>query len=105
VQPTKLILSSGVEIEVQTPYSQVPSSSAPGVDEAASPLDKLTAQDWGGAMERVAELANESLARLRDKIQPCKEVAVEFGVSIGGKSGIILVEGTVNANLKVTLKW
>jgi hypothetical protein len=32
-------------------------------------------------------------------------VSVEFGVSISGKTGIILVEGTAAANLKVTLKW
>jgi hypothetical protein len=99
--PITFVLPSGAEIDVETSH---PPIATPGVVEA-SPLDKVTGQDWGGAMERVAELANEAVAKLRDKIQPCKEVAVEFGVAIGGKTGVILVEGTVNANLKVTLKW
>ena len=34
-----------------------------------------------------------------------KEVEVEFGINIGGKTGVILVEGTAAANLKVTVKW
>jgi hypothetical protein len=105
VPPTKLILSPGIEIEVQTPYSQVSSSSTGEAEGTASPLNKLTVQDWGRAMERVGELSNEVLNRLRDKINPCNEVAVEFGISLGGNSRIILVEGTVNANFKVTLKW
>lgn len=99
--PTTFALSSGAEIEVETSH---PPAVAPGVDEA-SPLDRITSQDWGKALELVAELANDAVAKLRDKIQPCKEVAVEFGVGIGGKTGVILVEGSVNANLKVTLKW
>jgi len=94
-------LSSGVEIEVETSRSTVV---APGVDEA-SPLSKIAAQDWDGAMQLVADIANEAIATLRAKITPCREVAVEFGVSLGGKTGVILVEGTVNANLKVVLKW
>ena len=94
-------LPSGAEIEVQ-------SSAAPparqGVDQASA-LDKATAGAWNEAMTRVAELADQAVVKLAAATQSCKEVAVEFGVSIGGKTGIILVEGTVNANLKVTLKW
>jgi hypothetical protein len=32
-------------------------------------------------------------------------VSVEFGVNITGKTGIVLVEGTAAANLKVTVSW
>jgi hypothetical protein len=91
---------SGAEIEVQ-------SSVAParqGVDQASA-LDKLTAEAWNEAMARVAELAENAIEKFTAVTKGCKEAAVEFGVSIGGKTGIILVEGTVNANLKVTLKW
>jgi|SRR6516165_6142739 hypothetical protein len=93
-------LPSGAEIEVQ-------SSIAParqGVDQASA-LDRVTADAWNAAMARVAELADQAIQKLTAVTKGCKEAAVEFGVSIGGKTGVILVEGTVNANLKVTLKW
>jgi hypothetical protein len=98
---TSVQLSSGAYIEVQTTH---PFFGPAGVAEA-SPLDKVTKQDWEDVMQRVAELANEAITSLREKIKPCKETSVEFGVSVGGKTGIILVEGTVNANFKITLKW
>ena len=94
-------LPSGAEIEVQ-------SSAAPplrsGVDQASA-LDVVTAGAWSTAMEKVAELADQAVVALGAATKSCKEVAVEFGVSIGGKTGVVLVEGTVSANLKVTLKW
>jgi hypothetical protein len=94
-------LPSGAEIEVQ---STLAPPARQGVDQASA-LDKMTAGAWNEAMERVAELADQAIAKLEAVTKSCKEVAVEFGVSIGGKTGVILVEGTVNANLKVTLKW
>lgn len=94
-------LPSGAEIEVQSTAAPAPRQ---GVDQASA-LDKMTAGAWDEAMARVAELADQAVAKLEAVTKSCKEVAVEFGVSIGGKTGIILVEGTVNANLKVTLKW
>jgi hypothetical protein len=30
---------------------------------------------------------------------------VEFGVKLGGETGIILAKGTAEVNLKITLKW
>jgi hypothetical protein len=93
-------LPSGAEIEVQS--TAVPPRT--GVDQASA-LDKATAGAWNEAMARVAELADQAIAKLEAVTKSCKEVAVEFGVGIGGKTGVILVEGTVNANLKVTLKW
>lgn len=94
-------LSSGAEIEVQSSAAPPPRS---GVDQASA-LDKMTTGAWNDAMEKVAELAGQAVAKLGEATKGCKEVAVEFGVSIGGKTGVILVEGTVSANLKVTLKW
>ncbi len=94
-------LPSGAEIEVQ---SSAPPPVRAGVDQAGA-WDEKTAKAWSEAMDRAAELAEQAGTRLRAATEHCKEVVVEFGVSIGGKTGIILVEGTVNANLKVTLKW
>lgn len=94
-------LSSGAEIEVQ---SSIAPPLRAGVDQASA-LDKMTVAAWDETMEKVAELADQAVAKLGAVTKDCKEVSVEFGVSIGGKTGVILVEGTVNANLKVTLKW
>lgn len=94
-------LSSGAEIEVQSAIAPAPRS---GVDQASA-LDKATAGAWDEAMTKIAELADQAVAKLGAVTKGCKEASVEFGVSIGGKTGIVLVEGTVNANLKVTLKW
>jgi len=30
---------------------------------------------------------------------------VEFGVKLGGETGIIVAKGTVEANLKITMTW
>ena len=94
-------LESGAEIEIETRNPPVPRR---GVEQAGA-LDRTTAAAWDQAMARVAELAEQAVAKLAEATKSCKEATVEFGVSIGGKTGVILVEGTVNANLKVTLKW
>jgi hypothetical protein len=93
-------LPSGAEIEIE---SSPPPPSAGAAQ--ASALDRATTGAWTEAMGKVSELAEQAVAQIGKATKSCKEVAVEFGVKIGGKTGIILVEGTVEANLKVTLKW
>ncbi len=95
-------LASGAEIEIESRPAQAPAASGLAF---AGTLDQTTAEAWDEAMARVAELADQAVAKLADVTKKCKEASVEFGVSIGGKTGVILVEGTVNVNLKVTLKW
>ena len=51
------------------------------------------------------ELAEGIVTKLKQATAAADEVEVEFGVNISGKSGIILVEGEVAANLKVTITW
>ena len=79
-------LSSGAEIEVE---ARTPPPRR-GVDQASA-LGRMTAAAWDEAMARVAELADQAVAKLAAATKGCKEAAVEFGVSIGGKTGIILV--------------
>ena len=94
-------LPSGTEIEVQSSAAPPPRS---GVDQASA-LDKVTAVDWGSAMAKVAELAEQAASTLSAATKNCKGAEVEFAVKLGGKTGIVLVEGHVEANLKVKLKW
>ncbi len=93
-------LDDGARIEVETRH--LPQRL--GVDEASS-VEDLTQRAWSEAMDRVAAFAGAATEKLKRATETCKEVTVEFGVSLGGKTGIILVEGTVDANLKVTIKW
>jgi hypothetical protein len=53
-------LPSGAEIEVQ---STLAPPARQGVDQASA-LDKMTAGAWNEAMERVAELADQAIAKL-----------------------------------------
>jgi hypothetical protein len=62
-------------------------------------------ETWMEGVELVSELAGVVVDRLKETTSAAKEVAVEFGVSFSGKTGIILVEGTASANMKVTIKW
>ena len=34
-----------------------------------------------------------------------EELTVEFGVKLGGETGIILAKGTAEVNLKITMTW
>jgi hypothetical protein len=55
------------------------------------------------AMEKVRGIANSVVAQLRDAAP--NEIEVTFGVKIGGKTGLIIAEGSSEANLQVKLKF
>jgi hypothetical protein len=99
---TTFILPSGALVSVES--TRAPIASRAGVIEATGAGDKV-ATAWSEGINMVAELAEQAVEKLRNATASAKEVAVEFGVNISGKTGIVLVEGTVAANLKVTLKW
>ena len=62
-------------------------------------------ETWIEGIELVSEMASVVVDRLKEQTGAAKEVGVEFGVSFSGKTGIILVEGTAAANMKITIKW
>ena len=47
------------------------------------------------------------LRTVKDKLVACapEHFTVEFGVKLGGESGIILAKGTAEVNLKITMTW
>ena len=102
VDYTTFTLPSGAVVSVES--SRAPAPTRGGVTEATGATAKV-AVAWSDGMEMVAELAEQAMQQLRKATASAKEVSVEFGVNISGKTGIVLVEGTVAANLKVTLKW
>ena len=99
---TTFTLPSGAVVSVES--TREPPAVRGGVAEASA-IDDRVSRAWSDGMRMVAELAEQALDQLRKATASAKEVSVEFGVNISGKTGIILVEGTVGANLKVNIKW
>ena len=99
---TTFTLPSGAMVSVES--SRAPPATRGGVSEASGAMEKVAAT-WSDGMNMVAELAGQAVEQLRKATASAKEVSVEFGVNISGKTGIVLVEGSVAANLKVVLKW
>lgn len=99
---TTFTLPSGAVVSVES--TRAPTPSRGGVTEASGAADKA-ATAWAEGIRMVAEVAEQAVEQLRKATASAKEVSVEFGVNISGKTGIVLVEGTAAANLKVVLKW
>lgn len=71
----------------------------------ASGSDRVINQNWDRAMGVAAKIIDGARASLAETLKTSKEVTLEFGLSFGGKTGVVLVEGSVTANIKVSVKW
>jgi hypothetical protein len=98
-------LPSGAVVRVQSSLHPPPLLADEAGVEQASGLQDKARDTWEEGVDLVRELAQGIVAKLREATAAAEEVAVEFGVNISGKTGVILVEGSVAANLKVTIKW
>jgi Trypsin-co-occurring domain 1 len=101
---TEFKLPSGAVVLVQSSQS-VPDLPSPGGVVPASGIDDKARETWESGVDLVRELAAGLVAKLREATAAADEVTVEFGVNIAGKTGLILVEGSVAANLKVKITW
>jgi Trypsin-co-occurring domain 1 len=68
----------------------------------------------GEAAAKAARSLSESLEQLEPMLRTVKDrlvasmpdhFTVEFGVKLGGETGIILAKGTAEVNLKITMIW
>ena len=87
--------SNGTEIKVEA--INLGGETRVGVD------DILDFDDVTNAIEAIAT----SITTTLDKVKP-KKASVEFGVKVGVESGkltTLLVKGSGEANLKITLEW
>ncbi|MEU7906851.1 CU044_2847 family protein [Actinoplanes sp. NPDC049118] len=57
------------------------------------------------ALQQVIPTLDTILSRVRESRLSPDEIALEFGLKIGGEHGIILTKGTAEANIKLTVKW
>ena len=94
-------------------------------DGAASVLVETDSEDIPGGLVlassepgRAAATATRSLSASLEHLEPVlrtvkeklaasapEHFTVEFGVKLGGESGIILARGTAEVNLKITMTW
>ncbi len=102
---------------------QVPVEDAEGVpvllvesdrEDVPGGLTLAAAPEPGRAAARAARSLSASLEQLEPVLRTVKEklvasapehFTVEFGVKLGGESGIILAKGTAEVNLKITMTW
>lgn len=98
---TDFKLPSGAVVHVQ---STLKPPGRPGVAQASGAAEKAR-ETWSDGLDLVREVAAGIVGQLREATRQADEVTVEFGVTISGKTGIVLVEGEAGANLKVTISW
>lgn len=74
----------------------------------------LAAPEPGQAAARAARSLSASLEQLEPVLRTLKDklvasapehFTVEFGVKLGGETGIIMAKGTAEVNLKITMTW
>jgi hypothetical protein len=74
----------------------------------------LASPNPGEAAAKAVRTLSESLERLEPMLRTIKDrlvasspdhFSVEFGVKLGGETGVILAKGTAEVNLKVTMTW
>ena len=101
---TSFRLKSGAVVQVESSRTPPEPSPSAGPVEASTGSDRIAAT-WADGARLVAKVGEEVVAAMREAFTGVDEVTVEFGANISGKTGVILVEGSVAANLKVVVKW
>jgi Trypsin-co-occurring domain 1 len=106
-----------VAVLVQVPVDDVEGGAVVLVesDRADIPGDlTLASAEPGQAAARAARSLSASLEQLEPVLRTVKDklvasspehFTVEFGVKLGGETGIILAKGTAEVNLKITMTW
>lgn len=56
-------------------------------------------------LDRIQEFSGEVLQRLRGSCEPPDRVAVEFGLTLSAKSGLVIAEVSGEGHLAVTIEW
>lgn len=98
----KVPVEDGLELLVETDRSELP-------DELV-----LASPQAGRAIARSAVTLAEALRQIAPVLRTIKaqllvarpdQLEVEFGLKLGGETGIILTKGTAEVNFKVTMVW
>ncbi|MCW6010055.1 hypothetical protein K1W54_36750 [Micromonospora sp. CPCC 205371] len=57
------------------------------------------------ALDRLQPLTGSVVRRLRDLPASPDRIGVEFGISLTGKTGMVIAETTAQAHFKINLEW
>ena len=96
-------VEDGAVLLVEADRADIPSS-----------LTLAAAPQPGEVAARAVRSLSDSLAELEPMLRTVKDrlvasrpdhFEVEFGVKLGGETGIILAKGTAEVNLKITMTW
>jgi hypothetical protein len=81
-------------------------SAADDLGLASLPGGKLTARA-AVTLEEALDHLEPTLRALSDRLRRASpdSVSVEFGIKLGGETGVILAKGTAEVNFKVALSW
>jgi hypothetical protein len=73
----------------------------------ASPAPGKAAASATRSLSASLEQLEPVLRTVKDKLAASapEHFTVEFGVKLGGETGIILAKGTAEVNLKITMRW
>ena len=84
------------------------------VDRSEIAEDLVLASEPGKVIVRAQVTLEEALEKLKPSLQKVvhllKELSpdqtvVEFGLKVGGETGVIIAKGTAEVNFKVTMSW
>jgi hypothetical protein len=84
------------------------------VDSSDIPAELTLASAPGEAVAKATRSLSASLEQLEPTLRTVKDkfvaaapgqLTVEFGINVGGETGIILAKGTADVNLKITMTW
>jgi len=84
------------------------------VDRSEVPSDLVLASAESGAVARAQVTLDEALGKLKPSLQKVvhllkelspDETVVEFGLKIGGETGVIVAKGTAEVNFTVRMSW
>ncbi|GAA0321062.1 hypothetical protein NE235_18485 [Actinoallomurus spadix] len=60
---------------------------------------------FSAGLDRAQRFANEVVEKMRAFPEPPDRIAVEFGLKLSAKTGVVVAESTGEAHLKVTAEW
>ncbi len=102
----KVPMEDGLELLVESDRSELPDELLDGPVLASSRSGRViipSATTLAEALRRVAPMLRTIKAQLL--VAMPDEFEVEFGLKLGGETGIILTKGTAEVNFKVTMVW
>jgi hypothetical protein len=84
------------------------------VDQSEISGDLVLASDPGEVAARAQVTLEEALSRLKPSLHKVvgllrdlspDQTVVEFGLKVGGETGMIIAKGTAEVNFKITMSW